>query len=65
MAFAWYLERWRSGLSAWNGMEGVWGILFSEDDQEKDLDLHSSETEIPKWREGSCGFGNLDLASES
>jgi hypothetical protein len=26
MSFAWYLERWRSGLSAWNGMDGVWGL---------------------------------------
>ncbi len=43
----------------------VFGILLSEVDREKDLELHSPETEVPKLREDSCGLGNLDLASES
>lgn len=30
----------------------VFGVLLSEDEREKDLDLHSSETEIVEWREG-------------
>jgi hypothetical protein len=38
----------------------VFGV--SVDEREKDLDLHSSESEIVKCREGNCGFGNLDLA---
>ncbi len=37
----------------------VFGVLLSEDSREKDLDLHSSETEIVEWRDCLVGLAIL------
>jgi hypothetical protein len=61
MSFAWYLERWRSGLSAWNGMDGVWGLGRRAGEGSRLAQLGILNCQM---QGGQLWIGNLDLASE-